>query len=84
MNRLHVHVGVADLSASVEFYSGLFGVSPDTLETDYAKWMLDDPLLNFAISTRCGKLGIDHLGIQCLKVGGLNPPPATNIFTIYQ
>ena len=65
MNRLHVHVGVADLSASVEFYSGLFGVSPDTLETDYAKWMLDDPLLNFAISTRCGKLGIDHLGIQC-------------------
>ena len=72
MNRLHVHVGVTDISSSVAFYSGLFGASPDVREEDYAKWLLDDPSLNFAISTRCGNPGIDHLGIQCEDEVDLN------------
>lgn len=65
MKRLHVHVTVRDLSESIQFYSTMFGVDPDVTESDYAKWMLDDPRVNFAISERCGKTpGIDHLGIQ--------------------
>ena len=64
MKRFHVHAHVEDLSASVAFYSKLFGAEPARLESDYAKWMLDDPRINFAISTRGGKPGVDHLGIQ--------------------
>jgi lactoylglutathione lyase len=64
MKRFHVHTHVDNLQASVAFYSKLFGVEPTRLESDYAKWMLDDPRLNFAISTRGGKSGVDHLGFQ--------------------
>jgi catechol 2,3-dioxygenase-like lactoylglutathione lyase family enzyme len=64
MKRLHVHVGVKDLSDSVEFYNALFGAEPVKLRSDYAKWMLDDPRVNFAISTRAEKSGVDHMGIQ--------------------
>ena len=64
MKRFHVHVHVADLSASVAFYTRLFGAEPARLEADYAKWMLDDPRLNFAISTRGETPGVDHLGLQ--------------------
>lgn len=64
MKRLHVHVAVADLNQSIRFYSTLFGVSPTVEKGDYAKWMLDDPRVNFAISTRGKKPGLDHLGIQ--------------------
>jgi catechol 2,3-dioxygenase-like lactoylglutathione lyase family enzyme len=64
MKRLHVHLSVEDLSQSVHFYSALFGNAPTVSKPDYAKWMLDDPRLNFAISTRCGDAGVHHLGIQ--------------------
>jgi catechol 2,3-dioxygenase-like lactoylglutathione lyase family enzyme len=64
MKRLHVHVHVADLAQSIAFYSRLFATQPSRTEADYAKWMLDDPLLNFAISTRGQGIGVDHLGIQ--------------------
>jgi hypothetical protein len=64
MKRFHVHVGVHDLKQSVRFYSALFGLQPAVIKDDYAKWMLDDPRLNFAISTRPGKAGVDHLGLQ--------------------
>jgi catechol 2,3-dioxygenase-like lactoylglutathione lyase family enzyme len=71
MNRFHVHLHVADLAASIRFYSRLFGAEPARSEADYAKWMLDDPRLNFAISTR-GEAGrIDHLGFQSDDAGGL-------------
>ena len=64
MKRFHVHLHVADLAQSVGFYARLFAAEPSRLEGDYAKWMLDDPPLNFAISTRGAQPGIDHLGIQ--------------------
>ncbi len=64
MKRIHVHLGVTDIPGTVAFYSRLFGVPPTVREDDYAKWLLDDPRVNFAISTRCGSPGIDHLGIQ--------------------
>ena len=64
MKRFHVHVHVDDLAKSVAFYSRLFAAEPARLETDYAKWMLDDPRINFAISTRGASPGIDHLGFQ--------------------
>jgi predicted enzyme related to lactoylglutathione lyase len=64
MKRFHVHLHVDDLTASIAFYSRLFGTAPTRSEADYAKWMLDDPRLNFAISTRGAQPGIDHLGIQ--------------------
>jgi catechol 2,3-dioxygenase-like lactoylglutathione lyase family enzyme len=64
MKRFHVHAHVADLQASIDFYSKLFGTRPTRLENDYAKWMLEDPRINFAISTRGGRPGVDHLGIQ--------------------
>jgi catechol 2,3-dioxygenase-like lactoylglutathione lyase family enzyme len=64
MKRLHVHVGVRDLADSVKFYNALFGAEPVKLKPDYAKWMLDEPRLNFAISTRSGKVGVDHMGLQ--------------------
>jgi catechol 2,3-dioxygenase-like lactoylglutathione lyase family enzyme len=64
MKRFHVHVHVDDLAKSVAFYNRLFAAEPARLEADYAKWMLDDPRVNFAISTRSKKAGLDHLGIQ--------------------
>ena len=64
MKRFHVHVHVADLDQSIGFYSTLFGAQPARVEADYAKWMLDDPRVNFAISTRGAAPGIDHLGLQ--------------------
>ena len=64
MKRLHVHIAVDDLTASVEFYSTLFGTNPTVREVDYAKWMLEDPRVNFAISARGGAPGLDHLGLQ--------------------
>ena len=64
MKRLHVSVTVADLEASVRFYSTLFGQAPSVRKDDYAKWMLDDPCVNFAIDTNGDAPGVDHLGIQ--------------------
>lgn len=64
MKRFHVHVHVDDIAASVAFYSKLFGTEPARIESDYAKWMLEDPRVNFAISTRGSKAGVDHLGFQ--------------------
>jgi catechol 2,3-dioxygenase-like lactoylglutathione lyase family enzyme len=64
MKRLHVHVAVDDLPRSVGFYSALFAAQPAVLKPDYAKWLLDDPRVNFAISTRGREPGLDHLGIQ--------------------
>ena len=64
MKRLHVHVGVEDLAQSVRFYSTLFGAEPSVTKPDYAKWMLEDPRVNFAISSGNGHKGIEHLGIQ--------------------
>ena len=64
MKRMHVHVSVADLDKAVGFYAALFAARPGVLKDDYAKWMLDDPCVNFAISTRGREPGLDHLGIQ--------------------
>jgi len=64
MKRFHVHAHVEDLQNSIAFYSKMFGAEPTRVESDYAKWMLDDPRINFAISTRGSKPGVDHLGIQ--------------------
>ena len=64
MKRFHVHAHVEDLKASIAFYSKMFAAEPARVESDYAKWMLEDPRINFAISTRGEKPGIDHLGIQ--------------------
>lgn len=64
MKRFHVHLGVVDLDQSIRFYSGLFGAPPSVRKDDYAKWMLEDPRVNFAISTRGGELGVNHLGLQ--------------------
>ena len=64
MKRLHIHVSVDDLSASIRFYSALFAAEPTVTKDDYAKWMLDDPRVNFAISHRGRAAGLDHLGIQ--------------------
>jgi hypothetical protein len=64
MKRFHVHVSVASLPASIRFYSRLFAAEPTVVKDDYAKWMLDDPRVNFAISQRGGKIGVNHLGLQ--------------------
>jgi predicted enzyme related to lactoylglutathione lyase len=64
MKRLHVHVAVNDIPQSIGFYSALFAAEPTVIKPDYAKWMLDDPRVNFAISTRGREPGLDHLGIQ--------------------
>ncbi len=64
MKRFHVHVAVADLEQSIRFYSTLFNTAPSVEKEDYAKWMLDDPRINFAISKRGKEPGLDHLGIQ--------------------
>jgi predicted enzyme related to lactoylglutathione lyase len=64
MKRFHVHVGVENLTQAIGFYSTLFATQPAVVKPDYAKWMLDDPRVNFAISTRGKQPGLDHLGIQ--------------------
>ncbi len=82
MKRFHIHIGVENLEKSIEFYSTLFDSEPTKLKEDYAKWLLDDPNVNFAISTRVSGKGVDHLGIQVenaeeledirLRLGGAN------------
>jgi len=64
MKRLHVHISVKDLSTSIRFYRELFNTEPVVTKDDYAKWMLEDPRVNFAISQRNRATGVDHLGIQ--------------------
>jgi catechol 2,3-dioxygenase-like lactoylglutathione lyase family enzyme len=64
MKRFHVHVAVDDIEQGVRFYSALFGAAPARREPDYAKWMVEDPRINFAISSRGGRPGIDHVGLQ--------------------
>src|SRR5580692_11271163 len=64
MKRFHAHVRVDDLESSVRFYSTLFGTEPAVLKSDYAKWMLDDPRVNFAITAGANQTGLDHLGLQ--------------------
>lgn len=83
MKRLHVHVGVNDLDQSIRFYATLFGAEPSVTKPDYAKWMLDDPRVNFAISSgQHASKGIEHLGIQAesgeelAEAEGRRPPGA--------
>lgn len=64
MKRMHLHIAVEDLKQSIGFYNQLFGSTPTVIKTDYAKWMLDDPMVNFAISQRSQQFGLDHIGIQ--------------------
>ncbi len=64
MKRLHVHVKVNSLQQSIDYYETLFGEAPTVRKDDYAKWMLEDPRINFAISPTSGETGIDHLGLQ--------------------
>lgn len=64
MKRIHIHLAVADLKASIGFYSALFAAEPTVVKSDYAKWMLGDPRVNFAISQRGATPGLDHLGVQ--------------------
>lgn len=64
MKRMHIHLRVTDLAHNIRFYSALFAAEPAVIKDDYAKWMLDDPRINFAISTRTGDTGLDHLGLQ--------------------
>ena len=64
MKSFHVHVGVADHDANIRFYSSLFGAEPTVRKTDYAKWMVDEPRLNFAISTSGAHRGVSHLGLE--------------------
>jgi catechol 2,3-dioxygenase-like lactoylglutathione lyase family enzyme len=71
MKRLHVHIAVEDLNKSIGFYSTLFGAKPSVLKHDYAKWMLEDPRVNLAISQRDQIAGVDHLGIQVETDGEL-------------
>lgn len=95
MKRLHVHVSVKDLDQSIQFYSGLFATAPSVHKDDYAKWLLDDPRVNFAISTRTDAVGVNHLGIQAetaeelaeierrAAVAGLNAEPETGANCCY-
>jgi catechol 2,3-dioxygenase-like lactoylglutathione lyase family enzyme len=64
MKRFHVHIAVKDLASSIRFYSALFGAEPTVSKSDYAKWMVDDPRINFAISQRGEQIGVNHLGLQ--------------------
>lgn len=72
MKRFHVHVAVNNLSDSIHFYSAMFGAEPSVTKPDYAKWMLDDPRINFAISQRGAKAGLDHFGLQVESDAELN------------
>ncbi len=71
MKRMHIHVFIDDLQKSINFYSQLFASKPAKIKEDYAKWMLEDPKVNFAISTHGGKPGLDHFGIQVEDKGEL-------------
>jgi len=65
MKRMHIHISVSDLEASTRFYSAMLGAPPTVIKTDYAKWQVEDPFVNLAISARSGNtIGVDHLGIQ--------------------
>lgn len=64
MKRLHLHVSVSDLDAAISFYSTLFDATPQVVKSDYAKWIVDDPRVNFAVSSRARAVGIDHVGIE--------------------
>jgi len=64
MKRLHIHISVPELQQAIDFYRALFDQAPDVTKPDYAKWMLDDPAVNFAISVGHGKKGVNHLGFQ--------------------
>ena len=64
MKRLHIHLKTENLDKSVGFYTALFGAPPTRLETDYAKWLLDDPAANISLSTHCGSPGVDHVGLS--------------------
>jgi uncharacterized glyoxalase superfamily protein PhnB len=72
MKRMHVHVAVENLAQAIGFYSALFATRPAVIRSDYAKWMLDDPRVNFAVSTRGRSPGLDHLGIQAEDKDELN------------
>src|SRR6476469_1798235 len=72
MKRFHVHVAVPDLAASIRFYSTMFGAQQIVVKDDYAKWMLEDPRVNFAISRRGGAAGVNHLGFQVDEAGELD------------
>jgi len=72
MKRFHIHIGVDNLNEAIDFYSALFGTAPVKTKPEYAKWMLDDPRVNFAISTRAKTKGVDHLGIQVEEESELN------------
>jgi len=71
MKRMHLHVSVPDLGQAIDFYALLFGAAPSVVKPDYAKWMLEDPRVNFAISQRGGAVGVDHVGIQVETSGEL-------------
>ena len=71
MKRMHIHVGVEKLDDSIKFYNALLGAEPVKTKDDYARWMLDDPRVNFAISTRA-ESGVDHLGLQVEEEQELN------------
>lgn len=71
MKRFHVHVNVDQIDSSIRFYTTLFGAAPNVVKPDYAKWMLDDPRINFAISQRGRQAGVDHLGLQAEDAGEL-------------
>jgi catechol 2,3-dioxygenase-like lactoylglutathione lyase family enzyme len=64
MKRLHLHMSVPDVAQAIPFYAVLFGAQPVVVKDDYAKWMLDDPRINFAVSSRGGPIGVDHVGVQ--------------------
>ena len=64
MKRMHIHIGVDNIEHSIRFYNALFDSQPVKVKQDYAKWLLEDPKVNFAISTRSAKKGVDHLGLQ--------------------
>lgn len=71
MKRMHINVGVKNIEQSIKFYNALFGAEPAKTKTDYAKWMLEDPRINFAISSRTTTKGVDHLGLQVEEDGEL-------------
>lgn len=77
MKRLHIHIAVENLAASTEFYAQLFSAEPDVAKHDYAKWMLEEPRVNFAISARGRPPGLDHLGIQVEDADSLDEVAAT-------
>ena len=72
MKRFHIHISVEDLNKNIQFYSQLFNAEPGMVKDDYAKWLLDDPALNFVISTRGNNIGLDHVGIQAESDKELN------------